>query len=207
MNAFKHQSLCCLHKSPTHFGHITLFIESMGTLQFWAGARGSNMENYVSFSPEVTHVTSILVLVTGAGCTALISSEGWRLITSLYWTWFSRRARSIGCIQIKKRDFCRLAHSLGTREFTDGCLHWELHSRSAHEDARLSSPDVVLKIWNIPGVSLAFSHVGRPKKIEYDVTGGWHQSDIFVSKEVKLGWFLDLFIPGLLARRNHPLFS
>lgn len=56
------------------------------------------------FSPEVTLISSILVLVTVRSHMAHLHSGGWGLAPFLFWTRFSIKAELIGCIHIIKRD-------------------------------------------------------------------------------------------------------
>lgn len=81
------------------------------------------MESRVRFSPEVTLVSSILVLVTVRSYMAHLHSGGWGLAPFLFWTRFSIKAELIGCIHIIKRDSYRLPYTLGRMEPTDGFPH------------------------------------------------------------------------------------
>lgn len=74
------------------------------------------MENCGSFRPDVTLITFLLRLVTGTSHMALLSSEGWGLLTLLCWTKFSGKADPVGCILIVKRDLYRVVYILGARE-------------------------------------------------------------------------------------------
>lgn len=81
-----------------------------------SGSRGeSGMESRVRLSPEVTLISSILVLVTVRSHMAHLHLGGWGLAPFLFWTRFSIKAELIGCIHIIKRD--------SYRKPTDGFPH------------------------------------------------------------------------------------